>query len=101
MAQHGAWPTFPLSDRQAGGRVVRASALARLCGAGLLLAGCRVGPRYVAPQPEFPVGYRSAEAGAGVAAVATDWWKGFGSPDLDALMADAAADGFDVRAAIA
>ena len=69
----------------------------------LLLAGCRLGPDYAAPLPEIPAGYRAATgtAAAAMPPVTAAWWKGFGSPDLDALMADVAAKSFDVRAAIA
>jgi NodT family efflux transporter outer membrane factor (OMF) lipoprotein len=67
----------------------------------LLLAGCRLGPDYAAPHPELPAAWRAAADSAATTAIATDWWKGFGSPDLDALMADAASNSFDVRAAIA
>jgi multidrug efflux system outer membrane protein len=66
----------------------------------LLLAGCRVGPAYVAPKPAVPAGYSAADL-AVAAAISPDWWKGFGSADLDALMAQASADSFDVRAAVA
>ena len=69
--------------------------------AALLLAGCRLGPDYAAPTQALPAAYRAGAAPAASAKVATDWWKGFRSPDLDTLMAEAAADSFDVRAAIA
>jgi NodT family efflux transporter outer membrane factor (OMF) lipoprotein len=68
----------------------------------LLLAGCQVGPEYAKPAPDIPASYRAGDpATAPMATPATDWWKGFGSGELDALMADAASNSFDVRAAIA
>jgi NodT family efflux transporter outer membrane factor (OMF) lipoprotein len=72
----------------------------------VLLGGCQVGPPYAKPATEVPTGYRAGEgaaagAGAPTAQLTTAWWKGFGSPDLDRLMDDAATRSFDVRAAIA
>lgn len=67
----------------------------------MLLAGCRVGPQYAAPRPDIPASFRAADAALAPTTVPTEWWKGFGSADLDGLMADAATKSFDVRAAIA
>jgi outer membrane protein, multidrug efflux system len=68
----------------------------------LLLAGCRLGPEYVAPKPATPETFRAADpASAATTSVAADWWKGFGSAELDALMHDAATMSFDIQAAIA
>lgn len=73
--------------------------LPRLC-AVLLLAGCSVGPGFVAPQAEVPGAYR-----AGAPAVAAwpsgEWWRGFGSAELDGLIAEARANSPDIQAAVA
>jgi NodT family efflux transporter outer membrane factor (OMF) lipoprotein len=70
----------------------------------LLLAGCAVGPNYVAPKA--PAG---AEAGfvegkatpmVSTAAIAPDWWRMFDDPLLDGLIADAFAHNTDVRQAV-
>lgn len=62
------------------------------------LAGCALGPRPAAPVPPQP-----AAAWNGAADVAawptTDWWKAFGSPELDQLIADAEAHNDDLAAA--
>jgi NodT family efflux transporter outer membrane factor (OMF) lipoprotein len=78
------------------------------------LAGCAVGPRFVRPEPPRTDHYASGADPAATAAadgqaqrlergaqVVGDWWTLFGSPQLDALMAQAAADSQTVKAAIA
>jgi len=67
--------------------------------AALLLAGCRLGPAYRPPAQDLPDAWRAPATGG--AAPSADWWKGFGSAELDGLMADALAGGFDIQAAIA
>ena len=74
---------------------------AGLAGLLLALAGCRLGPEYVPPTPEMPASYRATVSDTPATAAGATWWKGFGSADLDGLMAAAAAGSFDVRAAIA
>lgn len=64
----------------------------------LALGACRAGPVYVAPQPPVPAAYDRVSEGAAVAAA---WWHGFGSPELDALLADADVASFDIQAAVA
>jgi NodT family efflux transporter outer membrane factor (OMF) lipoprotein len=60
-------------------------------GFALALAGCAVGPDYVRPKVEAPArykelqGWRSAQPGD--AAPRGEWWKMFGDPELDALIA--------------
>ncbi len=67
----------------------------------LLLAGCRLGPPYAAPHPDIPANFNATSNAQTATPIPTDWWKGFGSADLDSLMDDAATKSFDVRAAIA
>ncbi len=64
-----------------------------------LCAGCTVGPDYRAPEP-----VASGWAGHDAAASAEEeydpqWWRGFGDPVLDQLVARAAADNLEVAAA--
>ncbi len=65
------------------------------------LAGCDLGPDYRRPATEMPVGWRATAATAEAAWPSTDWWRGFGSPTLDRLIADARAYNFDIAAAVA
>jgi NodT family efflux transporter outer membrane factor (OMF) lipoprotein len=74
--------------------------LRRLALAGCALAaGCRLGPQAAAPEPNIPAAYRGTVPEAPPVTVA--WWQGFGSPELDGLIADATAGSFDIQAAIA
>jgi NodT family efflux transporter outer membrane factor (OMF) lipoprotein len=67
----------------------------------VLLAGCSLGPRYQAPEHEVPAAYRATLASAATAWPGPEWWRGFGSPELDALIAQARAANFDLAAAAA
>lgn len=64
-----------------------------------MLAGCDLGPDYERPRTETPAVWR--EGGAADAWPAADWWTGFGSPELDALMTRAQAANPDLGAAVA
>ncbi len=66
----------------------------------LLLGGCSLGPAYQAPPLDIPSGWR-APAAADAAWPAAAWWRGFGSAELDALIADARANSPDIQAAAA
>lgn len=68
--------------------------------AGGLLAGCMMGPDYTKPQVETPKAYiyepkQTAETAN------TQWWKQFGDPVLDQLIADALANNKNVKIAAA
>lgn len=76
------------------GRMVRALAC-------LLLAGCNLGPHYARPQLEIPAAFRATPASEAAAWPAPDWWRAFGSPELDSLMNAAKVQNFDLAAAIA
>jgi multidrug efflux system outer membrane protein len=65
------------------------------------LAGCSLGPAYSKPQTEVPPAYRATLASAATAWPSTTWWRGFRSPELDRLIADARANNLDIQAAIA
>jgi NodT family efflux transporter outer membrane factor (OMF) lipoprotein len=64
------------------------------------LAGCGVGPRYHRPALDIPLAYTSPMQ-APAAPPATDWWRGFGAPDLNRLIDLAKANSPDVQAAAA
>ena len=79
---------------------------ARSCTAALLaalaLGGCGVGPRYHRPAQDIPPAFTSQTAPPAAAdPPRTDWWRGFGVPELDRLMDQAAAASPDVQAAAA
>lgn len=71
--------------------------------AGLLLAAlisCSVGPAYKRPDFAAPVAWQNGENVSGIWPDA-DWWHGFGSAQLDQLIADAQRSNDDLAAAIA
>ncbi|WP_162306251.1 TolC family protein, partial [Teichococcus vastitatis] len=81
----------------------------------VLLAGCAVGPDFERPAAPNAVGYRpvpltamtvstdgpggGAQRFAPSAPVDADWWRAFGSPELDALITEALASNADLEAA--
>lgn len=72
-----------------------------------LLAGCTVGPRYVAPRPQTPAAWLPAPAASGPASLVTSdepadaaWWTRFGDPELTALVGRADAGNLDLRQAV-
>jgi outer membrane protein, multidrug efflux system len=69
----------------------------------LLLAGCLsacVGPTYQRPHLDMPAAY-TAPLGPPAPPPPADWWRGFGAPDLDRLIAQAEQGSPDVAAAAA
>jgi len=65
-----------------------------------LVSGCMVGPDYHRPIVDSPKAFRYEPAQ--VAATAdVEWWKRFGDPVLDQLIADALANNWDVKIAAA
>lgn len=88
----------------------RIGSCAGLLAGGAMLAGCTVGPDFVAPKPTAPVDWSSQNgrlAPAGAASLLTAqptpiaWWDSFGDPELSALERRVAAQNFDVRTATA
>lgn len=65
------------------------------------LAGCDLGPDYRRPATELPTAWRASDATAVAAWPASDWWRGFRSPELDGLIEQARAQNVDIAAAIA
>ena len=76
----------------------RAAVLQGLAAA--LLAGCMVGPDYTRPQVDTPAAFRF-EPQAVTDTADTEWWKQFGDPVLDALIAEALANNRNVKVAAA
>lgn len=67
----------------------------------LLLGACDLGPDYRRPETGAPRGWNTPAPGAAAAWPSLDWWKSFGSPELDALVAEARRSNTDLAAAAA
>jgi NodT family efflux transporter outer membrane factor (OMF) lipoprotein len=69
-----------------------------------LMLGCTsVGPDYVPPELELPVAWKQ-ESGQGLVTGQADtvaWWQRLGDPVLDSLVPRAAAQGFELKEALA
>lgn len=66
-----------------------------------VLSGCNLGPDYSKPATDIPPAYRATATSAQTAWPSAEWWRGFGSPELNQLIADAQAYNFDILAAVA
>ena len=69
-----------------------------------VLAACTVGPVYHRPAVPLPVGWVQPDGASGDARPlwpAPDWWRSFGSTELDHFMAAAQAGNDDLAAAVA
>jgi NodT family efflux transporter outer membrane factor (OMF) lipoprotein len=51
-----------------------------------LLAGCTVGPNYVAPEMAVPPAFVGPQASVGASVDPARWWSAFGDPQLDGLV---------------
>src|SRR5215467_8372867 len=70
--------------------------------AAVLLAGCAVGPKYVAPSTHLEPFHNSVPAADSTKAPALDtWWTGFDDPMLVAIVERALNQNLDLAAAIA
>lgn len=76
-------------------RALRASLLCTL------LSACVIGPRFVPPQTAVPARFAAAPENAPPEWPSRDWWRKFGSPDLDRLITEAEAHNFSIRIAVA
>lgn len=67
----------------------------------VLLGGCAVGPRYVPPAPPATEAYLTVAVPPQIVAgeIAPEWWRAFGSPELDRLVAMALAANSDLQVA--
>ncbi len=77
--------------------------LAGLSGAmiALCMCGCDLGPDYRKPELAIPVTWQQAPPGAMAAWPSADWWRAFGSLQLDALMDKARSGNLDLMTAAA
>ena len=66
----------------------------------VMLGACSVDTTYKRPNLDIPATWRDEHAPS-PAWPSTDWWRGFGSPDLDSLIAQAQAGNLDLAAAVA
>lgn len=68
-----------------------------------LSAGCSMTPDYQRPAVPAAAGFSGTPAAGAIEAdaIARDWWKSFGSAELDGLMARALENNTDIRAAVA
>lgn len=78
----------------------RAAGLSGAAAAMLLLAGCSVWDDYARPDTPKPAAW-STRLDAQAAWPSAAWWRGFGSPRLDALIGQAETANFDIAAAVA
>ncbi|HET7765199.1 MAG TPA: efflux transporter outer membrane subunit [Burkholderiales bacterium] len=67
---------------------------------GAALAGCAVGPDYERPATDLPGVFTEPDVGE-ARAVRGDWWKLYGDPALDELVATALERNADIRFAVA
>src|SRR5580700_6339385 len=67
----------------------------------LALSACYVGPAYHRPDVPMPAAWITADADAQAEAPRSDWWRGFGSPQLDDYISQAQAANYDIAAAMA
>jgi NodT family efflux transporter outer membrane factor (OMF) lipoprotein len=72
----------------------------------MVLTGCAVGPDFHAPAAPTSSGYGASQPTSPPgqtltpgAATPTEWWKAFGSPELDAMVAEAMAANPDLKSA--
>ena len=65
------------------------------------LTACSVGKPYERPQIATPVQWRADTGSVVETWPSADWWRGFGSPQLDELMATARKANDDISAAVA
>src|SRR5438067_6977481 len=68
--------------------------------AAVLLTGCMMGPDYVRPKVDVQAAFRF-EPKVIAETADTEWWKQFGDPVLDALIAEALANNLNVKVAAA
>jgi outer membrane protein, multidrug efflux system len=85
-------------------RLCRCACLALLP---LFFSACYVGPAYHRPDPPLPTAYRTQDIPSPsspdpeVEPPQTEWWRGFGSPQLDDYIARAQSSNDDIAAAMA
>jgi outer membrane protein, multidrug efflux system len=76
-------------------------ALVTLLGLSVLVAGCMVGPNYKRPPVVQPDGFKSQAANGDAPLVAPEWWRLYGEPELDRLIATANESNQTLKQAVA
>src|SRR5260370_37105030 len=84
-----------------GGRSMRGASTIAPVAAAVTLGACHLGPDYRHPETATPAGWREGDAAQVAQWPAPDWWQGFGSTELNALLADAQGANADLAAAAA
>ncbi len=69
--------------------------------AGAILSACALGSGEPPATAPVPAAFRATSASAAAAWPSADWWRGFGSEELDRLMAEAKTKNLDIAAAAA
>ena len=67
----------------------------------IIVMGCSLGPTFQHPETTSPTAWRTADSHQKAAWPQADWWRGFGSGQLNELIAQAEAANYDLAAAIA
>lgn len=66
----------------------------------LILSGCMVGPKYHQPEMAMPTEFEEGNKQTAANEDLSQWWKQFGDPVLDDLIAEALETNYDLRIAI-
>ena len=72
-----------------------------LTGVALLMGGCSHTPAPTLPASDIPAAFQQAAPGNAPIWPAADWWKAYGDPQLDGLIATAQAQNLDIAQAAA
>jgi multidrug efflux system outer membrane protein len=83
-------------QRMVGLRCVRVAMVMQL----IIMTGCSVGPTYVRPTLDIPAGWREQSVNNSEWP-ADDWWRSFGSPELNSFIQQARTGNLDMAAAAA
>src|SRR5256884_6979212 len=66
-----------------------------------MAGGCMVGPNYARPAVEQPAHFKSQADSEPAPDIAREWWRLYGDPELDRLIATATASSQTLRQAVA
>src|SRR4029453_1115148 len=72
-----------------------------LCIATVIVAGCKVGPKYVRPPVDQPASFKSEHSDVPAPLIAPEWWRLYNDSELDQLIASAHASNQTLRQAVA
>src|SRR2546425_3669862 len=75
--------------------------LAALWAVCAMAGGCMVGPNYARPAVEQPAHFKSQADSEPAPDIAREWWRLYGDPELDRLIATATASSQTLRQAVA